>query len=179
MHRLAAFVSPLCLALIACPDAEQRAERARTQAVEALARGDRGSERRQVAVGRIAVATVLGATFLLSQFVDASIFRLGIWSFTGFAALFPLVVAALYWRRSTALGALAGLVTVGVLWAWFLHRSWTTGVTMLGDGIMPVAVLVAASSLAVVIGSLATPPPPQERIEMFFDPQPRTSTSGS
>lgn len=41
MHRLAAYVPVLCVALIACPDTEQRAERARTQAVEALAQGER------------------------------------------------------------------------------------------------------------------------------------------
>ena len=41
MHRLAAYVPALCLTLIACPDAEQRAERARQQAVEALVRGER------------------------------------------------------------------------------------------------------------------------------------------
>ena len=31
----------------------------------------------------------------------------GIWSFTGFAGLFPVVLAALFWKRSTRHGVLA------------------------------------------------------------------------
>lgn len=41
MRRLAAALAALCLCLTACPDADQRAERARSQAREALARGER------------------------------------------------------------------------------------------------------------------------------------------
>ena len=41
MRRPVGLVAALCCSLIACPDAEQRAERARKQAVEALVRGER------------------------------------------------------------------------------------------------------------------------------------------
>ena len=44
-------------------------------------------------------------------------------SFTGFTGLFPLVVAAIYWRRLTAAGAFASILTAVVSWAYLFHRS--------------------------------------------------------
>ena len=82
---------------------------------------ERMSERAQVVYGRVFVAAVLLTTYLISLVSARSIFKLGIWSFTGFAALFPVVVAALFWRRSTKYGALASILTVVVLWALLLH----------------------------------------------------------
>jgi SSS family solute:Na+ symporter len=59
------------------------------------------TELQQVFYGRLFVLVVLLGTYVLSLFSSRSIFRLGIWSFTGFAALFPVVVAAVYWLRSS------------------------------------------------------------------------------
>jgi glycosyltransferase involved in cell wall biosynthesis len=81
---------------------------------------DAMSDRAQIRVGRVFTVVVLAATYVLSLYVDRSIFRLGVWCFSGFAALFPVVVAALYWRRSTWQGALASTLTVAALWLWFV-----------------------------------------------------------
>ena len=59
------------------------------------------SEKQRVWVGRLFVSGVLCITYLISLIATPSIFRLAIWSFTGFSGLFPIVVAALFWRRST------------------------------------------------------------------------------
>ncbi len=125
--------------------------------------------RRQLFAGRLFVAAVLVLTYALSLVVERSIFRLGLWSFTGFAALFPLIVAALYWRRATRAGAWASLLTAVSLWLYyFLHAAQNPGYTIGGTGLMPVAVIVPAAALALIVVSLATSPPPAAALAPFF-----------
>lgn len=132
--------------------------------------------RRQLFAGRFFVAAVLVLTYLLSLVVERSIFRLGVWSFTGFAALFPLIVAALYWRRATRAGAWASLATAVVLWLYyFAHAGQNPGYTIGGTGLMPVAVIVPAATLALIAVSLATAPPPPEALAPFFPGEGRRS----
>ena len=134
------------------------------------------SEAAQVRAGRFFVAAVLAVTFLLSIVIDRSIFRLGVWSFTGFAALFPLVIAALYWRRSTRQGALASVLTAAAAWIYFLARAWSEpGYTVGGTGLMPVVVITAAAAFALVAVSLLTPAPEPERLARFFGSAPSPS----
>jgi SSS family solute:Na+ symporter len=130
---------------------------------------NRMSERRQILSGRLFVAGILGLTYLLSQVATPSIFRLGVWSFTGFAALFPLVLAALFWPRSTKSGAIASILTVVALWVAFFVHAWSRpGYTLGGTGVMPVAVILAGSAVVLVGVSLATRPPRRETLERFF-----------
>ncbi|HKY31878.1 MAG TPA: sodium:solute symporter family protein [Candidatus Polarisedimenticolia bacterium] len=130
---------------------------------------DRMTERQELLVGRLFVAAILVLTFALSLVTTRSIFKLGIWAFTGFAALFPVVAAALFWKRSTRQGAMASALTVAVLWTIFFLRSGDTGGHTLGQtGIMPVAVILAASAAAMVLVSLVTRPPRQAVIDRFF-----------
>jgi len=132
--------------------------------IEAAAAG-----RRQLLLGRLVVALVLAATFALSLVAERSIFRLGVWSFTGFAALFPLLVAALWWRRATAAGAWASLATAAALFLYyFVHAAQNPGYTLGGTGFMPVAVILPAAALALVVVSLLTRPPADEAIALFF-----------
>jgi len=127
------------------------------------------SEQQQIRSGRLFVAGILAATYGLSFVVDRSIFRLGVWSFTGFAALLPIAVAAVYWRRSTWQGATLALATTIVLWLTFFVRSWhEPGYSVGGTGLLPVVVIVAASALAMVLGSLFSRPPDEARVRRFF-----------
>jgi SSS family solute:Na+ symporter len=130
---------------------------------------DRMSERQQVVVGRLFVAGILAVTYLISLVANRSLFKLGIWSFTGFAALFPLVVAALFWKRSTKHGALASILSVVALWIFYFVRGWNEpGYTVGGTGIMPVAVILAVSTATLVIVSLVTRPPDRGVVARFF-----------
>ncbi len=130
---------------------------------------DRMSDRRQVLVGRLFVVGVLAVTYLLSLVVNTSIFALAVWSFTGFAALFPLVLAALFWKRSTAAGAIAAVLTVVALWLYFFLDGWQVpGYTVAGSGVMPVAVIFTAAAVVLVAVSLVTRPPEREVLERFF-----------
>ena len=136
-------------------------------------RGRPFPERVQVVVGRLFVAAVLVAAWALSLAADRSLFRIGVWAFTGFAGLLPLLLAALFWRRSTAAGGIASILTALGLWAWFLSRGWgDPGYTVGGTGLMPVVVVLAGSTLAMVAGSLASAPPPHERVDRFVPPPP-------
>ena len=130
---------------------------------------DRMSESKQILVGRLFMIGVLIATYLLSRVVDRSIFKLGVWCFTGFAALFPVVVAAVFWKRSTKWGAFASTITVVVLWIYFISLGWKSAdYTIADSGVMPVAVILIVSTIAMITGSLLTQPPKQETLEKFF-----------
>ena len=130
---------------------------------------DRMSESQQILVGRLFMVAILVATYVLSRFTDRSIFKLGVWCFTGFAALFPVVVAAVFWKRSTKWGAAASTVSVIVLWIFFILRGWKSpGYTIADSGAMPVAVMLLVSAAAMIAGSLLTRPPAQATLDKFF-----------
>jgi SSS family solute:Na+ symporter len=128
------------------------------------------SEARQVLFSRIFIVAFLATAFVASQITTRSIFNLGVWSLSGYAGLFPIVVASLFWRRSSATGALTALATTVVLWIVLLVRS--QGVegeyTIAGSGVMPVVPIVFASTAAIVIGSLLGPPADSDAAERFF-----------
>lgn len=129
------------------------------------------SERRQVLVGRCFVCGILLVTFLISQVIGPAIFKLGIWSFSGYAALFPLALAALFWKRSTKQGAIAATLTVIVLWIVLFVRGWSVpDYTVGGTGLMPVALMLAASAAVLVLVSLVTRPPDPAVLERCFGP---------
>ena len=80
----------------------------------------RFGERVQVATGRAFVVGVTVVAYLVALTTPPSIFALATqYAFAGYAALTPLLVAALFWRGSTKWGALAttvwsGLAVLGV-----------------------------------------------------------------
>jgi SSS family solute:Na+ symporter len=136
---------------------------------DVLARTSIGGDGRDVQLGRICVVGVLLVAYLISLVADRSIFGLGIWSFSGFAGLFPLVVAALYWKRSTRHGALAAVLVTAGLWVLlFVRGSSEPGYTLGDSGWMPVTLLVLASSVTLILVSLTTRPPSPERVARFF-----------
>jgi SSS family solute:Na+ symporter len=130
---------------------------------------DRMSESQQILVGRLFMVAILIATYLLSRVTDRSIFKLGIWCFTGFAALFPVVVAAVFWKRSTKWGAFASTISVVVLWIYFVTIGWKSpDYTIADSGVMPVALMLLVSTAAMIVGSLLTRPPEEATLSKFF-----------
>jgi len=74
----------------------------------------RFGERVQVATGRAFVVAVTVVAYLIALTMPPSIFALATqYAFAGYAALTPLLVAALFWRGSTKWGALATAVWAG------------------------------------------------------------------
>ncbi|MCA9268246.1 MAG: sodium:solute symporter family protein [Planctomycetales bacterium] len=124
------------------------------------------------------VVAVVAVTYTLSLFPSPPrVFQLGLWCFSGFTALFPLVFAALYWKGLTRLGAYASVLTAIVVWSWLFYRSdfgqqagYTVdipiGQTTLHT--MPVATIFLASATALVVVSWLTPRPSNATLARFF-----------
>jgi SSS family solute:Na+ symporter len=127
-------------------------------------------DRKTVLVARSFVVGIVVVAYIISLFVPRNIFNIGIWCFSGFSALFPVIVAALYWRRLTCLGVVASVLTTGVLWVYLFQASEfgaNKGFEFLGQH--PIVSLCGASTLVLVVVSLITPPPSDETLAKFFD----------
>ncbi|MFG0320077.1 MAG: sodium:solute symporter [Planctomycetota bacterium JB042] len=143
---------------------------------------ERVSDRRQVLLGRVFIVAIVLVTYLISLLSLPHVFDLAVWCFSGFASLFPLVFASVYWRRLTKAGAVASIVAVLATWIPLFYVGMVeptlSGTTEPGDwlvaGMMPVAVIFAASAVALVVVSLLTRPPPAAVVDRFF---PGTSPS--
>jgi len=159
----------------------------------------RFGERAQVWTGRIFVILITALAYLVGLRLEdkAGIFELAIrFAFSGFAALAPVMLAALFWQRSTQWGALAATVWVGFAMAgtWWLHEATVAlapkpGQALvpifpaLGDlllrspsnvlvfGYLPVLPMVLGSALFMVVGSLLTRPPGRATLEKYFPTQ--------
>ncbi|MCY4187671.1 MAG: hypothetical protein OXD30_04230, partial [Bryobacterales bacterium] len=137
-------------------------------AVDLLGRARLG-DRQKVRLGRLVVIGVAAAAYWCSLAEPRSVFTLGVWCFSGYSALFPLVLAAIYWRRATAAGAIAAvLATVAVGLALFREGSYGSDPGYLFMGMLPVVPMLAASTLALVGVSLATQPPSARTLKKFF-----------
>ena len=126
------------------------------------------SDQEKLSIGRIFVGLVVLATYLISLVTTRSIFDLGVWCFSGFAGLFPLVVGSLYWKRMTAHGAIASVLSAAIAWTYLFILS--GGKELLVLEMMPVTFIVGASTFALVLVSLFTQPPPNEHLRRFFSP---------
>jgi SSS family solute:Na+ symporter len=140
------------------------------------------SEAQVVWMARLFVVGMVVVTYVLSLFPRA-VFDLGIWSFSGFTGLVPLVVAAIYWRRLTAAGAIASVLATAAAWAVLFWRSeWgankgyafpETPVPLMGDWylppMLPVVTITLISTLALLVVSLVTRPPSDTTLQRFFD----------
>jgi SSS family solute:Na+ symporter len=116
-------------------------------------------------IGVVAVAYLAS----LALMETASVFGLGIWCFTGFTALFPIVFAALYWKRVTAVGVYACMAVTTGLWLFWFHQSgYGADKHFLILGMLPIAPLTLASAAALVIGSLCSTPPEARLVNRFF-----------
>jgi SSS family solute:Na+ symporter len=141
---------------------------------------DRLDDRRTIQLARLFIVSMVVFTYVLSLVLPGAVFHLGLWSFSGFTGLFPLVFAAIYWRRLTAAGAMASIaVTVGTWLTLFARSEWGENKHYgfpeqpLSEAIgipsmLPVVVIFAASCLALVVVSLLTKPPSEETLTRYF-----------
>ncbi|WP_252975428.1 sodium/proline symporter PutP [Janibacter melonis] len=105
---LAAIMSTMSSQLVVCSSA----------LVEDLVNltGRKASPERLLAYGRLGVLAVALVAFVLALDSDSAILELVAFAWAGFGAAFgPIVLLSLYWRRLTAMGALAGMITGAVV----------------------------------------------------------------
>lgn len=130
---------------------------------------------------RVFVIMIVAATFVFSLFPRA-VFDLGLWSFSGFTGLFPLVFASVYWKRLTAAGGIASVLVAGITWFTLFYRSdfganaryvFPEQPIELGPIAIPqmlsVVTIFVAGLIALVFVSLVTKPPKEEAMAKFFD----------
>lgn len=130
------------------------------------------SDKQIISIARIFIVCIVGLTYFLAMLAkDANVFDLAIWCFSGFSALFPLVFAALYWKRATKQGAVASVLAAVLAWFYYFHLSGYGGEYLVGPGVVPAAICFLASSVAMVLVSLLTEPPPSETLAKFFPPE--------
>ena len=146
----------------------------------------------QIMTGRIFIVLITLFAYAVALRAPESIFELAIqYGFSGFAALSPLLIAALFWKGSTKYGALASTVWVAlavafvailqaivpapapgpatILWApggvEVLSR--TPGGTAV-FGFMPVVPMVLISALLMIVVSMATKKPSTTAVARYF-----------
>ena len=126
------------------------------------------SPARIVWAGRFFVLLVVVATYLIALVAPKDVFALGVWCFTGFSSLFPILLGAIYWKRSNKYGAIASVVTVAGLWLYFTADAIREGSGFLIYGMAPVTFVLLASAVAFVVVSLVTPAPDPALGARFF-----------
>ncbi|PYJ07341.1 MAG: hypothetical protein DME25_04105 [Verrucomicrobia bacterium] len=152
-------------------------------------------EKAAVHFARAFIVLVTLAAYLIALALKnkQGIFEIAVrYAFSGFAAMAPVMIAALFWPRSTKWGALAATLFVAsclagfallqntyhpgdILWqigqgeeaikVLFLNPR---GDVMVWNGFMTVVPMVLGSALLMVLVSLITRPPGQATIEKYF-----------
>ena len=148
-----------------------------TDIVTHYAGKDRFTDRQQVLLTRGFIVAVVALTYFFSLFEPRAVFTLGVWCFSGFSSLFPLVFASLYWRRMTKAGAYASILAAICTWIYLFkqsgfasNREYRLDLTLAGETyhMMPVVGMFASSLIALVVVSLITKPPSDETMKKFF-----------
>ena len=83
---------------------------------------ERFTDRQIIWLSRSFIVVIVLVTYLISLLKLPGVFDLGIWCFSGFTSLVPLLAASLYWKRLTRAGAYAGVLTAAVSDRQVIHR---------------------------------------------------------
>ena len=119
------------------------------------------SERTLLLLSRGAVLVVALIALALSINPNDSILGLVGFAWAGFGAAFgPIVLASLYWKRLNSAGAIAGMATGAVV-----SIGW--GMSPLSDLMYEIVPGIIASTVVMIIVTLATKPPQQEIVDEF------------
>ncbi|MGL4370602.1 MAG: sodium:solute symporter family transporter, partial [Spirochaetota bacterium] len=115
-------------------------------------------------VGRFAVLAIASVAFVFSLNPESSVFKVVSFAWAGLGATFgPVILLSLFWKRMTAKGALAGLVSGGAtVLIWKMCASWG-GIFSLYE-IVPGFVI---SALFILIVSLCDKKPDPALIRKF------------
>lgn len=133
------------------------------------------SEKSSVRLARICVVIISVIAVLLARNPDSSVFRIVSFAWAGFGAVFgPVVLFALYWRRTNKWGVLAGMLSGGIMiFFWkFVIRQIFAGTWLDIYELLPAFLL---ASIMIILVSLVTKEPEKEVLTVF-DEIAQTST---
>ena len=127
--------------------------------------GMKMSEKKKLLVARIAIVVIgiLGMLFALNP--DSSVFRIVSFAWAGFGGAFgALMLCALFWKRTTKEGAIAGMISGGTMvFIWKFMIKPIGGVF----GIYELLPAFIISLIFIVVVSLLTPEPSKEIMNEF------------
>lgn len=123
------------------------------------------SEKASMLVARVTVVIIAAIGVFIARDPNSSVFMIVSFAWAGFGASFgPVMLFALFWKRSNRNGALAGMIVGGVMvfvWKYLIRPM---------GGILDIYELLPAficACVAIVVVSLVTAPPAKEIVEEF------------
>lgn len=123
------------------------------------------TQKASMRMARLTVVLISVVGVFLARDPDSSVFKIVSFAWAGFGATFgPIVLFSLFWKRTNRAGALAGMLTGGIM-----VFVWKYLIAPLG-GIFAIYELLPAfllSCLAILLFSLLTPAPSREIVEEF------------
>lgn len=125
----------------------------------------KAAKNHSIAIARITVIVIAIIAVFLAKNPDSSVFRIVSFAWAGFGAAFgPVMLFALFWKRSNRWGALAGMIVGGgMVFVWkFLVRP-MGGAWDIYE-LLPAFILAC---IAIVVVSLVTKAPSKEIVEEF------------
>ncbi len=138
--------------------------------------GGKVDDRTQVRIGRAFILGIMALSYVLALRRPPNVFDLGVWCFSGFVGLFPLVFAAIYWKRVTKAGAFASVLVMLATWSVLFYQGMIE--PLMSDeplaeeplilGLMPVVWILAASAAALIAVSVVTRPPAESTLAKYF-----------
>jgi solute:Na+ symporter, SSS family len=131
--------------------------------------GEGEDDRQTVLMARGFVIAVVAVCYVLALVAPRGVFNLAIWCFSGFSGLFPLIIAALYWRGLTKAGAWMAVATTASLWLFLFWQSdFAANDRFRFLGQHPIVSLVVATTGVMIAVSVLTPRPSDETLQKFF-----------
>ena len=123
------------------------------------------SEKASMRTARITVVLISVVGVIIAWNPNSSVFDIVSFSWAGFGACFgPLMLFALFWKRTNRNGALAGMIVGGVMvFVWHYLIAPIGGIWGIYE-LLPAFIL---SSITIVVVSLLTAPPSKDIVEEF------------
>lgn len=125
------------------------------------------SEKKSMLIARLCVVVISVIAVFLSLNPESSVFRVVSFAWAGFGAAFgPVVLCALFWKRTNKWGALAGMITGGAMvfiWKYVIAKQFA-------DTILNIYELLPAfifALIAIIVVSLLTKEPEKEIVDTF------------
>ena len=125
------------------------------------------SQKKVMIIARISVVAISAVAVFLARNPGSSVFRIVSFAWAGFGATFgPVVIMSLFWKRTNKWGALAGLVSGGVvIFVWkFIVRTAFSGTALDIYELLPAFIVAFAM---IIIVSLITKKPDEEIQKVF------------
>ncbi len=125
------------------------------------------SQKASIWLARISVVIISIIAIFIARDPNSSVFRIVSFAWAGFGAAFgPLVLCALFWKRTNKYGAIAGMISGGsMIFIWkFVIRKFFAGTILDIYELLPAFIFGLA---VIIIVSLVTKKPDDEITQTF------------